>query len=148
MQIKDMKKEDLEVMAYDDLAYLILREAGSKMKINDLFKEVCNILDLSNEEFENKIADFFELLSTEKRFVMLENGYWDLRDNHSQKIIIDEDDDVDDEEVDFDDPVDNDVTDDSEEIFDDNEDEDIDDNDDLKNFAVIDEDDEENTNIE
>ncbi len=146
MQIKDMKKEDLEVMAYDDLAYLILREAGSKMKINDLFKEVCNILDLSNEEFENKIADFFELLSTEKRFVMLENGYWDLRDNHSQKIIIDEDDD--DEDVDFDDPVENDVTDDSEEIFDDNEDEDIDDNDDLKNFAVIDEDDEENTNIE
>lgn len=145
MQIKDMKKEDLEVMAYDDLAYLILREAGSKMKINDLFKEVCNILDLSNEEFENKIADFFELLSTEKRFVMLENGYWDLRDNHSQKIIIDEDDD---DDVDFDDPVENDVTDDSEEIFDDNEDEDIDDNDDLKDFAVIDEDDEENTNIE
>ena len=93
MKIKDIKKEDLELMSYDDLAYLILKEAGTKMKINNLFKEVCDLLSLGDDVFENKIADFFELLSTEKRFIMLENGFWDLRDNHSKKVIIDDDDD-------------------------------------------------------
>ena len=63
------------------------------MKIFDLFKKVCNILNLSDAEFENKIADFFEILSTNKKFIMLENGYWDLKAKHNVEMIIDEEDD-------------------------------------------------------
>lgn len=139
MKIKDIKKEDLELMSYDDLAFLILKEAGNKMKINDLFKEVCNILSLGDDIFENKIADFFELLSTEKRFIMLENGYWDLRDNHSHKVVIDEDEDEDIiiEEIEE-------VEEEKEDIFEEADETDDIVEDDLKDFAVIDEDDEEN----
>lgn len=139
MKIKDIKKEDLELMSYDDLAFLILKEAGNKMKINDLFKEVCNLLSLGDDIFENKIADFFELLSTEKRFIMLENGYWDLRDNHSHKVVIDEDEDEDIiiEEIEE-------VEEEKEDIFEEADETDDIVEDDLKDFAVIDEDDEEN----
>ena len=91
MKLKDISQEELELMSYDDIAVLILEETGKKMKIFDLFKKVCDVLHLSEAEFENKIADFFEILSTDKKFTMLENGYWDLRAKHNVEIVIDED---------------------------------------------------------
>ena len=91
MTIKELKKEDLDIISYDDLAYMILTESKRKMKINDLFKKVCSILKLDDNIFETKIVDFFELLSTDKKFIMLENGYWDLREKHSDKIKIEND---------------------------------------------------------
>ena len=93
MKLKNFSKEELELMSYDDLAHLILQDANKKMKINDLFKKVCDILGLSDREFEERIADFFEILTTDKRFTMLSDGYWDLKEKHSEKVIIDEDDD-------------------------------------------------------
>ena len=90
MKFKTIKKEDLEVLPFDDIAYAILKEKGKKMKINDIFKIICDSLNLGEEAFENQIADFFALLSTEKRFIQLENGYWDLRENHTSEISIKE----------------------------------------------------------
>ena len=144
MKIKNLSNEELEQMSYDDLAYLILKEAGKKMKINELFKKVCKILNLSDEIFESHIAAFFELLSTEKRFIMLEDGYWDLKDNHSQKVIIDEDDDEEfteineeSEEIEEEDNLYNEI-DETDDIVDDE----------LKDFSVINEEDEENTDLD
>ena len=65
------------------------------MKLLDLFNEVIDQLKLNKEEAENHLADFFSLLSTEKRFIQLEGGYWDLRENHTAKIELT---DLDDEE--------------------------------------------------
>ena len=90
MKFKTIKKEDLEILPFDDIAYAILKEKGKKMKINDIFKIICDSLNLGEEAFENQIADFFSLLSTEKRFIQLENGYWDLRENHTAEISIKE----------------------------------------------------------
>lgn len=89
----NLTPEELETMSYDDVAYLILENKQSKMKIQDLFKEVIKLMNLDESAFENHLADFFELLSTDKRFIMVENGYWDLKINHSTKIVIDDDDD-------------------------------------------------------
>ena len=145
MKIKDLTKEELENISYDDLAYMILKEAGKKMKINELFSKVCEILELGENVFENQIADFFQLISTEKRFLMLEDGYWDLKENHSQKVIVDEDDEDDDVFIDNNDDEDDEK---EEDIFEEsNEDDDLME-DDLKDFAVIDPDDEENDNLE
>ena len=61
-KLKSIPKEELELMGYDDIAYLILEETKKKMKINDLFREICNILELGDNIFESHIADFFEML--------------------------------------------------------------------------------------
>ena len=55
MKLKDMSIEELEAMSYDDIALMVLTESGRKMKINELFKEVCNLLNLTDEEFTIKL---------------------------------------------------------------------------------------------
>ena len=93
MKLSDIPEYELEAMNYDDIAYIILSEEKQKMKINELFKKVCDALKLPENLFEEKIADFFELLTTDKRFIMLEDGYWDLREHHNPQVIIDDEED-------------------------------------------------------
>lgn len=93
MKLKDISKEELETMNYDDIAFIILNDEKEKMKINVLFKKVCDALGLSEKEFEDKIADFFELLTTDKRFIMLEDGSWDLKEKYNTKVVIEDEDD-------------------------------------------------------
>lgn len=97
-----ISKEELEMMNYNDIAHLVLENRKKKMKTIDLFKEVCNLLELDEKKYDDHITDFFSLLSTDKRFIMLDGGYWDLKIKHNKGIEIDEevleDDDEDDEE--------------------------------------------------
>ena len=102
MKLKSISEEEIETMSYDDIAYVILKENGKKMKLLDLFNEVIDQLKLNKEEAENHLADFFSLLSTEKRFIQLDKGFWDLRENHTSKVElsdIEEDDEEDEIEV-------------------------------------------------
>jgi DNA-directed RNA polymerase delta subunit len=140
MRFKTINKEDLETMSFDDIAYIILKEKGKKMKINDIFQIICDELNLGDKAFENQIADFFTLLATEKRFIQLEKGYWDLRENHTAEISIKEIEDELDDEISADemDIEDEDIeNDDYYSDIDDVEDEEKDD--DLKDLVIIDE---------
>ena len=60
------------------------------MNTAELFKEICNLLGLSEAEYQEKIADFFQSLTTSKEFILLNDGKWDLKANHSVKINIDD----------------------------------------------------------
>ncbi len=91
MKLK-LTDEEKETLSYSDVAYLILKETDKKQKIKDLFKKVIKLLDLDEEEFENGIGDFFEQIITDKRFIMLDDGYCDLKINHSTKVILEDDD--------------------------------------------------------
>lgn len=98
MKFKSITIDELETLPFDDIAYIILKEKGKKMKINDIFRIICDTLNLGESAFENQIGDFFALLATEKRFIQLEKGYWDLRENHTAEISIKEiEDELDDE---------------------------------------------------
>ena len=135
MKLKTITKEEIETLSFDDLAYIILKEKGKKMKTTDLFKTVCELQNLNEKVYEEQIADFFTLLATEKRFIQLDKGCWDLRENHSVKIEQEEDEDLD-EEI-----VHNEIEEETEENFLD-ETKEIDDDeaeDDLKDLVVIDE---------
>ncbi len=90
MKFKTVSQEELETLPFDDIAYIILKEKKKKMKITDIFKIICDALNLGEAAYENQIGDFFALLSTEKRFIQLEKGYWDLRENHTSEINIKE----------------------------------------------------------
>lgn len=138
MKFKTISKEDLEVLPFDDIAYIILKEKGKKMKINDIFKIICDTLNLGDSAFENQIGDFFALLATEKRFIQLEKGYWDLRENHTSEINIkeleDEDDDIiPEEEKDYEENEESDYYDDIDDMDDDKED------DDYKDLVIVNE---------
>lgn len=88
MSIKDLSKDELELFSHKDLTNMLLTENGP-MNTAELFKEITKLLELPNSVFENKIGDYYTTLTTDKRFIMLEDGNWDLRDNHtSDKVVI------------------------------------------------------------
>jgi len=139
MKFNTISKEELETLSFDDIAYIILKEKGKKMKITDIFKIICDTLNLGSDAYENQIGDFFALLATEKRFIQLEKGYWDLRENHTAEISIKEiEDELDDEiiveeEKDVEDNQESDYYDELDDIEDDKDD------DDLKDLVIVDE---------
>ena len=142
MSLKDISKEELETMSYDEIAYLVLEENGKKMKLLDLFKKVCKALKLPEETVTERIADFFELLSINKKFVLLPNGYWDLATNHVQNIIIEDEEEISSEEtLEEDEEILDEIDEEDEDIFYDNDlDDNDDEEDDLKDLVIIDED--------
>ena len=139
MSIKNMTKEDLELLSNKDITNLLLEEKG-KQTTPDLFKKIIKLLELPESTFDQKIGDYYTSLTTDKRFILLEDGTWDLRSRHtSDKIIkVDEDEDEDIEEIE--EEVDEEEeTDDFDSI--DSDDDDIDSgDDDLKDLLVLDED--------
>ena len=139
MSIKNMTKVDLELLSNKDITNLLLEEKG-KQTTPDLFKKIIKLLELPESTFDQKIGDYYTSLTTDKRFILLEDGTWDLRSRHtSDKIIkVDEDEDEDIEEIE--EEVDEEEeTDDFDSI--DSDDDDIDSgDDDLKDLVVLDED--------
>ena len=140
MKFKTINKEDLETMPFDDIAYIILKEKGKKMKINDIFKIICDELNLGEDAYENQIPDFFALLATEKRFIQLEKGYWDLRENHTAEINIKElEEELEDDDV-TEEKEDEDVEEHESDFYDDIDETDDDDtDDDLRDLVIVDE---------
>ena len=141
MSLKSMKKEELELLSNKDIAYMILEESTKKLNTADLFRKIMKLLELPESIFEKKIADFYTALATDKRFILLENGKWDLRSNHtSDKIVkIADEEEEEEEEEETEEDMQDDM---DEDNFDDTEDEDYDEdtNEELKDLVVIDED--------
>ena len=144
MSLKTMKKEDLELLSNKDIAYMILEESKKKLNTADLFNKIIKLLELPESTFEKKIADFYTALATDKRFILLDNGKWDLRSNHTsdkdvkvsdEEFEEEEEEETEEEEHDSDEDLD-------EDNFDDTEEEEYDDdtNEELKDLVIIDED--------
>lgn len=143
MGIREKEKLELELMSYTDIAYEIIKEDKKQYNTPNLFKEVCNLLELTESEFESKIGDFFTALTTDKRFILIDSVNWDLKENHIVKVVIDDDSDSDDiQEEEQEDEVEE--TDEEENIDEDDYSEDaIDDidSDDMEDLTIIDDED-------
>ena len=85
MKLSKMNKEEIELLSYTNIAKLYLEENKVTMNTADLFKEVCKLLELTERDYQNKIADFFQSLTTSKEFILLDDGKWDLKTNHKSK---------------------------------------------------------------
>lgn len=142
MKVKDMKKEELELLSYKDITNLLLNEKP-KQNTAELFRQIVDALELPKSVFESKIGDYYMMLTTDKRFILLEDGCWDLRSRHtSDKIVkIEEDDDeLDQEEISVKSKDEQSDEDESYDIDNDNTDDDFDDDDDdLKDLVILDE---------
>lgn len=140
MSLSKMNKEDLELLSNKDITNLILEESKTSMNTAELFKEIIRLLELPDSVFETKIGDYYTALSTDKRFILLDDGKWDLRSRHtSDKVakIIEEDE----EEESENEPEKEEIEEIDEDNYDDTEEEyDEDANEELKDLVVIDED--------
>lgn len=138
MSIKNMTKEDLELLSNKDITNLLLEEKG-KQTTPDLFKKIIELLELPASTFDKKIGDYYTLLTTDKRFILLEDGTWDLRSRHSSDKIVKIDDEDEEEEIEEVEEEEEEQTEDYDSI--ESDDDDIDDSDDdLKDLVVLDED--------
>lgn len=144
MKLKQIPKEELELMGYDDIALLILQESGKKMKLRDIFAKVINVLGLPEETIDEELMEFFELMSTNKKFVMLDKGYWDLQSKHKLDLVFDMEEDDEELENEEEDNIEE-ETEEDDDIFYDKDDE-TDDvaEDDLADLVVVDDIDESN----
>ena len=97
MKLKEMSKEELEVLSYTDLTEIILKENKKAMNTPSIFKKICELLELGEEEYANQIGDYYTSLTTDKRFILLDTAEWDLKDKHKVEINLDEEDEEEDE---------------------------------------------------
>ena len=97
MKLNKMSKEELEILAYSDLTEMILKEKKKAINTPTLFKEICKLLELTDEDYTNQIGDYYTSLTTDKRFILLDNACWDLKEKYKVEVIIDEDEDFDEE---------------------------------------------------
>ena len=143
MSLKDMTKEELEVLSYTDLTYMLLKENKKTMNTPTLFRLICDLLEYSDEEYAAKIGDYYTSLTIDKRFVLLDNAEWDIRDNHKIELVVDDDEEEIDETEESEEENEEEMDETEEEEDIDSIDDDLDDvDDDLEDLAIID--DEEN----
>ena len=96
MKLEKMTKEELGLLSYKDITNLLLQQNGAQ-NTPTLFKKIVSLLELSDSIYESKIGDYYMMLTTDKRFILLDNGDWDLKDKHKSDKVIKIDDDEDDE---------------------------------------------------
>ena len=131
MKLKEMSKTELEALSYTDLTDMLLKEEKKPMNTSKLFHTICDLLGSTEEAYEANIGDYYTSLTTDKRFLLLDNGEWDLKDRHAVKIVLD--DEVEEEEEYLEEPEEEieedpllEETDDDSEELDDEEDDDMD----------------------
>ena len=141
MSIKKMTKDELELLSNKDITNLLLEESTKPMKTADLFKKIIKLLELPEKTFEDKIADYYTALSTDKRFILLEDGRWDLRSRHTSDKVVKITEDEEEEMEENKDDIEESIEEDEEDSYDDKDDDDYNDdsNEELKDLVVIDE---------
>lgn len=135
MKLKDLTKEELKTLSYTDLTNLVLSDSKKPMTTPVVFKKICELLDYSDSDYENKIGDYYTSLTLDKRFVLLDSHEWDLRERHAVALDVDDEEEIDSEEETEEEN--------EEENINDEVEDDLDDEDDLEDMMVDDEENEE-----
>ena len=66
-----------------DVAYSVLKDLNKITRFCDLYNEVAIRLELTEQEKEDRISQFYTGLSLDGRFVTLGDNEWDLRSNQT-----------------------------------------------------------------
>ena len=140
MKVDKMKKEDLELLSNKDITNLILEESKKPINTKNLFEKIIKLLDLPESTLKNKIGDYYTSLATDKRFILLEDGCWDLKSRYTSDKIIKSTEEEEEEE--FEEEIEEEIEEEPEEDdYSDNDDTFGDDtDDDYKDLVVMDED--------
>ena len=134
MSLKNMPVEELELLSYTDMTYLLIKENKKPMNTPTIFRKICDLLGYNDDEYSAKIGDYYTSLTIDKRFVLLDSNEWDIRDNHSIDVSVEDEDDEDEDET-----TEEEQPEDEEENIDEVVDDDLDEDDELEDLAIIDE---------
>ena len=132
--LKNMKLEELEILSYADLTELILKEENKTFTTPVLFRKICDLLGYTDEEYTDKIGDYYTSLTTDKRFVFLDNNEWDLREKNPVDIFLEDDEDEEEEIEDEEEEIEDEYEEDIDTSLDDDE---LDDNEELDDLAIL-----------
>ena len=83
--------QNIEMLSYQEITKTILEDENRPMNTFEIFTIISKLLNFTESQFEKRIEDFFATLSTDKSFILLEDGFWDLKKKHITKIFIDDD---------------------------------------------------------
>lgn len=134
MNLKDMPIEELELMSYTDLTYLLIKENKKPMNTPTIFRKICELLEYSDDDYASKIGDYYTSLTIDKRFILMDNNEWDIRDNHSVEIVLDDDlEDEVEEEIDEEEEIEEEEEENIDEVIED----DLDDDDDIDELSIV-----------
>lgn len=157
MSLKELDREELREMSFIEITYELLKNKKDAMTFHEIMNEIKGLLELSDEQVREKIAQFYTDLNIDGRFLGLGDNRWGLRlwypiEQQEEDVVteikpkkkkakkaldedeIDEYDELDEEDIDYDD------IDDLEEYDDEEEDEILDDEDDLLEDEEIEDD--------
>ncbi len=155
MELKGLAGQNREQLSMIEVAYEILVETNNVYEFNDLLAEIQDYLNMSQDELESKMANFYTEMNYDGSFISLGENRWGLRewyavDSIDEEIISSIDDEdikskhkttkslfaatEDDDLIDYasDDPEDGDYVDDEEEIY---EEEDEDEEDEIAAYS-------------
>ena len=141
MDIKKMPKDELELLSNKDITFYLLEQSKKSINTKDLFTEIIKLLELPKKTFDEKIGDYYTSLATDKRFILLEDGTWDLRSRHTSDKVVKITEDEEEEMEENKDDIEESIEEDEEDSYDDKDDDDYNDdsNEELKDLVVIDE---------
>lgn len=74
-----MTKEQLAEESLIDLAYAILEERKSAIAFSDLLKEIQNLNGFSDEELKTRLVQFYTDMNIDGRFLLNHESGWGLR---------------------------------------------------------------------
>lgn len=79
MSVDKYTKEELKEMSLIDVAYEIMNGGKTPYAFNELMNEVAKLVGLSEEEVNEKIAQFYTDVNIDGRFLSLGDNRWGLR---------------------------------------------------------------------
>jgi len=165
LSLKQLTDEQIKEMAMVEVAYELFEESKKPYVFSELVEEIRGLLGLTQQQVEDKIAQFYTDINIDGRFICVGENMWGLRtwypyEQIEEEIVpvakpkkkkakkTDDDEDLDDVYDELEDDLDYDVLDDFDDTEDEEEDEDedfddLDDTDeDLDDDDLIDDDDE------
>lgn len=66
-----------------EVAYEIIAASETPLAFKDLYEEVSKKLSMTQEDFAERIGEFYTQLTLDSRFVTLIDNTWDLRSRHT-----------------------------------------------------------------
>ncbi len=80
MELKGFAGQNKEQLSMIEVAYQILVETNNVFEFNDLLAEVQDYLNMSQDELESKMANFYTEMNYDGSFISLGENRWGLRE--------------------------------------------------------------------